>query len=139
MKIWKTTRPRVIVMTTWPVLPRPASLSASTALAREATQAGTQAYGALEHFEKESGIDRRTVAAADAASPLRPAVAPPRRAIRFENVRFRYSASSPDVLCDLDLELPAGRSTQLNDIDGSTESRAEISARPVYPRSVRSP
>ena len=38
---------------------------------------------------------------------------PPRRGIRFEGVRFRYPGGEGDVLCGLDLEIPAGQAVAI--------------------------
>jgi ATP-binding cassette subfamily B protein len=42
--------------------------------------------------------------------------------IRFEGVRFRYTADGPDVLAGLDLELRAGTSTALVGVNGAGKS-----------------
>jgi ATP-binding cassette subfamily B protein len=46
----------------------------------------------------------------------------PTRAVRFENVTFRYPAGSSDVLDGLDLELTAGTSTAIVGVNGAGKS-----------------
>ena len=57
-------------------------------------------------------------AAAAGASPL-PASGLPRHRVRFERVTFAYPARTEPVLCDLDLELPFGRSLGLVGVNGA--------------------
>jgi len=47
------------------------------------------------------------------------AVGLPKREIRFDGVAFRYPRTSSDVLCDLDLVIPAGRSTAVVGLNGA--------------------
>jgi ATP-binding cassette subfamily B protein len=77
------------------------------------TQYGILSLQALEKFEAELADGHRAVPPGTAA-----AVAP-QHAIRFENVSFRYTDDGPWVLHDLDLEIPAGRSTALVGLNGA--------------------
>lgn len=60
------------------------------------------------------GLDRLRRALGGVGIPAgRRAGGPPRRGIRFEGVRFRYPGGERDVLCGLDLEIPAGRAVAI--------------------------
>jgi ATP-binding cassette subfamily B protein len=50
---------------------------------------------------------------------VKPADGVPRREIRLEGVRFRYPGASADVFSDLDLHIPAGRSTAIVGSNGA--------------------
>jgi ATP-binding cassette subfamily B protein len=52
-------------------------------------------------------------------SGARPAAGLPAREVRFSHVQFRYPGAERDVLSDLDLVLPAGRSTALVGLNGA--------------------
>ena len=61
-------------------------------------------------------------------SPL-PAAGLPRHRVRFERVTFAYPARTEPVLCDLDLELPFGRSLGLACSRPWRRSRAALASR----------
>ncbi len=49
----------------------------------------------------------------------RPPAAAPEREVRFRSVRFAYPGSEREVLCGLDLTIPAGRSTAIVGLNGA--------------------
>ena len=59
---------------------------------------------------------------AAATRPSSTVTSMPRRAVRFENVSFRYPGTAADVLRDLDLELPAGQALALVGVNGAGKS-----------------
>jgi len=70
----------------------------------------------VDSLEDDLGGGGATLAGARTVGDL------PQRSVRFEGVRFSYPASSSEVLCGVDLELPVGSSTAIVGINGAGKS-----------------
>lgn len=81
------------------------------------TQYGMNAYQALIAFEADT-----TTAPADRLRPAPVPLAPPRTAIRFAGVSFRYPGRDQPVLDGLELTIPAGRCTAIVGVNGAGKS-----------------
>lgn len=64
-------------------------------------------------------VEDELAASASDLVGTQPAANLPAERIRFDRVSFRYPRASSDVLTDLDLELPVGRSTALVGVNGA--------------------
>jgi ATP-binding cassette subfamily B protein len=76
--------------------------------------AGAAAIPALLELERLTGV-------AETDEPAHPDVVspPPRTAIHFDHVAFRYPGRTDDVFTDLDLIIPAGRSLAIVGLNGA--------------------
>ncbi|GAA4640513.1 ABC transporter ATP-binding protein [Actinoallomurus vinaceus] len=85
------------------------------------TMYGMQAYDTITDLEERfrTGARRTGPAVARTTLETSPVQELPAKAIRFEDVRFRYPDGDRDVLCGLDLELPVGTSTAIVGLNGA--------------------
>jgi ATP-binding cassette, subfamily B, bacterial len=73
----------------------------------------------MQGLPRIAALETELVAATEELAGHRGAAGLPTREVRFERVRFHYPGSARDVFDDLDLSIPAGRSTALVGVNGA--------------------